>query len=283
MKKWNLIVDVAQCSYCNNCTMAEKDEYEGNTFPGYSVPQPRHGHYWIRLQRRERGSGSLMDVAYLPTMCNQCDRPPCLGAAPPGAVYKRPDGIVMIDPVKAKGQKQLVEACPYGHIWWNEEQQVPQKYFFDAHLLDQGWTAPRAVKVCACGALEAAHVTDEEMQTRATAERLEVLRPELGTRPRVWYRNLYRFTREHIAGSVVTVVHGLEEVCESAAVTLLKDGETVASAVTDFFGDFKFDALEPESGSYVVRAEWKGMAKETTARLGQSVNVGVILLAASGT
>ena len=32
---------------------------------------------------------------------------------------------MLIDPVKAKGRKDLVDTCPYGHIWWNEEYQVP--------------------------------------------------------------------------------------------------------------------------------------------------------------
>ena len=32
--------------------------------------------------------------------------------------------------MKAKGQKQLVDACPYGHIWWNEELQIPQHHLF---------------------------------------------------------------------------------------------------------------------------------------------------------
>ncbi len=282
MKKWNLIVDVANCSYCNNCTMAEKDEYDGNTFPGYSLPQPRHGHHWINLLRRERGAGSLMDVAYLPTMCNQCDNAPCMLAAQPGVMYRRPDGIVMIDPVKAKGQKQLVDACPYGHIWWNEEQQVPQKYFFDAHLLDQGWTAPRAVKVCASGSLTIAHVTDAEMQARADSEKLEVLCPELGTRPRIWYKNLHRFTKEFIAGSIVTVIDGAEEVCPDATVTLLRDGHAVATETTDYFGDFKFDALAPDSGAYTVQVQWNDLSALVPVTLSRSVNLGVIMLAAQG-
>ena len=181
MKKWNLIVDVANCSNCNNCAMAVKDEYEGNVFPGYSLPQPRHGHHWVNILSRERGSGSLMDAAYLPTTCNQCDDAPCVAAATNGALYKRPDGIVMIDPARSKGQKQLVDACPYGHIWWNEELSVPQKYSFDAHLLDKGWKEPRISQVCASGCLSVVKCEDEEMLAKAKAEQLEGLRPELGT------------------------------------------------------------------------------------------------------
>ena len=69
------------------------------------------------------------------------------------AVYRRQDGIVMIDPVKAKGQKQIVTACPYRVIEWNEEKQIPQKCTFCAHLLDKGEKEPRCVESCPTGAL----------------------------------------------------------------------------------------------------------------------------------
>jgi len=282
VKKWNLIVDVANCTNCNNCFMADKDEYDGNTFPGYTFPQPRHGHRWIDIHRRERGSGSLMDVAYLPTMCNQCDDAPCIAAATNNAVYKREDGIVMIDPVRAKDQNQLVEACPYGHIWWNEEHRVPQKWFFDAHLLDMGWSGPRCVQVCASGCLSAARLEDEEMQAKAAAEKLEVLKPDLGTRPRVWYKNLFRFTREHIAGSVATVIAGHEEVCAGASVTLLKNGAKIAGQSTDFFGDFKFDDLTSGSGAYSMHVQWRDLTGGAAVELAGSVNLGVIMLAGNG-
>ena len=120
MNKWNLIVDVAECTNCNLCTLAAMDEYVGNEFPGYSAPMPKHGHKWIDILQKERGQLPMIDIAYVPTMCNHCDNAPCV-AKGGGAVTKRADGIVLIDPVKAKGRKDLVDACPYGHIWWNEE------------------------------------------------------------------------------------------------------------------------------------------------------------------
>ncbi len=36
MKKWNMIIDVAECTNCNLCTLATMDEYVGNDWPGYS-------------------------------------------------------------------------------------------------------------------------------------------------------------------------------------------------------------------------------------------------------
>mgnify|MGYP003301204165 CR=1 FL=1 len=111
MKKWNLIVDVENCTNCNVCTLAVQDEHVGNSFPGYAEEMPKHGHRWIEIMRKERGAGSATDVAYLPTMCQHCDDAPCMKAAP-DAVSKRPDGIVIIDPVKAKGRKDLVVVVP---------------------------------------------------------------------------------------------------------------------------------------------------------------------------
>ena len=125
MSKWNLIIDVAECTNCNNCTLATMDEYVGNEFPGYAAPMPKHGHRWIDIKQKERGQCPMMDIAYVPTTCNHCDNAPCIAAAKDGAITKRPDGIVVIDPVKSKGQKQLVDACPYGAIWWNDELRHP--------------------------------------------------------------------------------------------------------------------------------------------------------------
>lgn len=92
-----------------------------------------------------------------------CDDAPCIAAAP-DAVRKREDGIVIIDPELARGRREIVDACPYGAVWWNEYKQVPQHWIFDAHLLDAGWSEPRCVTVCATGALRSVCLEDGEMQ-----------------------------------------------------------------------------------------------------------------------
>jgi Fe-S-cluster-containing dehydrogenase component len=138
MKKWNLIIDVGKCHDCNNCFLACKDEHVGNDWPPHSAGQPWHGQRWMNIMRKERGQYPLVDVAYRPTPCMHCDRPHCMEAAGNRAVHKRDDGIVIIDPEKARGQKGLVDACPYGATWWNEEKELPQKCTFCAHLLDDG-------------------------------------------------------------------------------------------------------------------------------------------------
>lgn len=278
MSKWNLIVDVANCTNCNLCTLALQDEHVGNGFPGYAEEMPKHGHRWIDIKRRERGSPPMTDVAYLPVMCQHCDDAPCIAAAENDAIQKHPDGIVLIDPEKAKGQKQIVDACPYGAVWWNEDKQLPQHWFFDAHLLDAGWEEPRCVTVCATGALKAVKVEDTEMARIAEVEGLEPLRPDLATRPRVHYRNLWRYTKCFIGGTVSAERDGLVDCHEGAHVTLSRDSQTLAEAVTDCFGDFKFDRLDPGDG-YAVRIAADGFdPKSIDLRLGESVNIGEIRL-----
>ena len=281
MKKWNLIVDVAKCTNCNCCTLASQDEHVGNEFAGYSAPMPKHGHRWIDIHSKERGSGPLMDVAYLPVMCQHCDDAPCMKAAKNGAVTKRPDGIVHIDPVKAKGQKAIAEACPYGAVKWNEELQLPQHWFFDAHLLDRGWAEPRCVTVCATGALKSVKVTDEEMAEIKSREGLRELQPESATKPRVHYKNLDRYTHEFVGGTIIKTVNGVTDCVANAKIKLEASGSVVGEAVTDAYGEFKIEGLKPDSGRYRVVVEVAGReTKRIDLELRKSVYLGRIDLAA---
>lgn len=276
MKKWNLIIDVAECTNCHLCTLATMDEYVGNEWPGVAAPMPRHGHHWINILQKERGQATMIDIAYVPTMCNHCDDAPCMKADKGGAVKKRDDGIVIIDPVKAKGRKDLVDSCPYGHIWWNEELQLPQAWPFDAHLLDQGWDKTRGQQSCPTGAMRAIKVEDEEMARLVREQELEVMRPELGTKPRVYYRNLWRYTKCFIGGSVSAEANGVVDCVEGAHVRLLKDGRVIAECRTDNYGDFKFDRLDENSGRYSVEVTAAGRTKTVEAVLGVSINLGEI-------
>jgi Fe-S-cluster-containing dehydrogenase component len=277
MKKWNMIIDVAECTNCNLCTLSAMDEYVGNDWPGYSAPMPKHGHKWINILQKERGQVPMIDIAYVPTMCNHCDDAPCMKAARDGAIQKRADGIVIIDPVKAKGQRQLVDACPYGHIWWNEELQLPQHWTFDAHLIDRGWQQTRGQQSCPTGAMRAICVEDEEMAKMALDEELEVIKPELRTMPRVYYRNLWRYSTCFIGGTISAEANGVVDCVEGAGVRLVKDGRCIAEARSDNYGDFKFDKLEENSGRYVVEViAARRPTKVVEATLGASVNLGEI-------
>ena len=252
--KWNMIVDIERCNNCRACFLAVKDEFTGNDFPGYAAGQPSQGHHWLDIERKERGSYPLVDAHFMPVMCNHCDDAPCMKVAKDGAIRKRDDGIVIIDPVKARGQKQIVDACPYGAVSWNEERQLPQAWIFDAHLLDSGWTRTRVEQCCPTDVFRSLKVEDAEMQRIAAQEGLGVLRPELGTRPRVYYKNLHLMTSCFVGGSVVTLVDGVEDCAPNVTVTVRRNGRDAGSAVTDIFGEFRIDGLAPGSGQYQLEA-----------------------------
>ncbi len=280
MKKWNLVIDIAKCFNCHCCTLACHDEYHDNEFPGYAHGMAKHGQNWIRIAQRETGTVPVVEVSYLPTMCNHCDKPPCLEAAHDGAVVKREDGIVIIVPEKARGQKQIVQACPYGAVHWNEERQLPQAWPFDAHLLDNGWKRTRGAQSCPTRAMHVLHVEDEEMQRIVAAEGLEVLNPEYGTAPRVYYRNLQRFRSVFIGGTVAADVAGVLDCVEGAQVTLESAGRTVATARSDAFGDFRFSDLDIDSGTYrivVADPRFTPESREVELRR-ESVHLGCIEL-----
>lgn len=282
MKKWNLVIDVAKCFNCNNCALAAHDEYHGNEHPGVAAEMPRQGHRWIDVIQRERGHYPMIDVVSMPVTCNHCDDAPCIKAARDGAVTKRPDGIVIIDPVKARGQRQIVDACPYGAVWWNEEKELPQAWPFDAHLLDSGWTKTRASQACPTEAIRTVHVSDAEMRRMAEEEGLEILHPEFGTRPRVYYRNLDLFTKAFAGGSLVGEIEGVVECIAGAKVALSRDGRQIGQTLSDTFGDFRFDGLPQHSGPYQIDIDAPGFAlRSIEVSLGASIYLGLINLGAA--
>ena len=68
-----------------------------------------------------------MKVLYvLPVLCQHCDDAPCMAACQAKAIYKREDGLVIIDPAKCTGLKSYVDACPYGAIYFNETLSWPR-------------------------------------------------------------------------------------------------------------------------------------------------------------
>jgi Fe-S-cluster-containing dehydrogenase component len=277
MKKWNLVIDGPKCFNCNACTMALHDEYFGNDFPGYAAEMPKHGHRWIDIRQREHGQLPMVEVAYLPVTCNHCDDAPCIKAAREGAITKRADGIVIIDPVKAQGQYQLVDACPYGAIWWNEDKHLPQAWPFDAHLLDQGWTKTRGAQVCPTQAMRALHVEDEEMRKIVEQEGLEVLHPEYGTKPRVYYKNLARFFKFFVGGTLAGDIGGVVECIEGARIVLRQGEKTLAETRSDPYGDFKFQGLD-ESAYRIEIADDRFAPRTLEFNLRESFYLGTLAL-----
>ena len=261
-KQRYMVIDISLCHDCNNCFIACKDEFVMNDWLPYSKAQPRHGHRWMNIERKERGQFPRVDCAFLPMPCQHCQDAPCVKENE-SFIWKRDDGVVLIDPIKAEGQKDVVGCCPYGAIYWNEEENIPQKCTMCAHLLDNGWEIPRCAHSCPTGAIEFYTVEEEEIDKLISDEKLVQYRPELMTNPNVYYKNLYRYTKCFITGGVSES----GECAEGVKVTL--SGDSIAEQYTNYFGEFKFDELMP--GNYVLSISGKKVHSITIAG---SVNVG---------
>jgi len=253
MAKYGMVIDVSKCTGCYGCFIACKDEHCGNDFPPYALSQPNMGHFWMRIIEKERGKYPKVKADYIPVPCMHCDKAPCVEAADNNAVYRRPDGIVIIDPEKSKNKKDIVKSCPYRVIYWNEEKGIPQKCTFCAHLLDQGWKEPRCVEVCPTGALTFGNLDDpnSEVAKLLSSAATETLHPEYGIKEKVAYIAL---PKKFVAG---TVIFGDTDECgRNAVVTLTSNGKKW-SAKADIFGDFEFDGLE-EHKKFSVKIEHPG-------------------------
>jgi Fe-S-cluster-containing dehydrogenase component len=240
------IIDINKCVGCYDCQVGCKDEHCGNDWSPYAKEQPLTGQFWLKLNEYERGARPHIKVTYVPVLCMHCDNAPCMKAAP-DAVYKREDGLVIIDPEKARGNRRLVDSCPYHSIYWNEELQTPQKCTGCAHLIDRGWpiSVPRCLDNCHVDVYQFGE--EDELDLTGT----EVLHPEYGTRPRVYYRGL---PKKFVAGTVYDPV--IKEVVIGAACTLSGESGTFATT-TDNFGDFWLRDLPDGDFTLTIEAEGK--------------------------
>jgi Fe-S-cluster-containing dehydrogenase component len=279
MTRYGMVIDVSRCNGCYNCFIACKDEYCGNDYPPYSLSQPMTGQFWMRLREKERGKYPKVKVAYTAIPCMHCDSPSCVKLAPEGAIYKRNDGIVIIDPVKAAGHKELVSTCPYRVIYWNEEKLTPQKCTMCAHLLDDGWKEPRCVEACPTGALLFGDLDDpgSDVAQLVASGKTEPLNSEYRMKEKVHYIGL---PRRFVAGAVV---FGDSDACaENVNITVTGEGEK-RSVLTNNYGDFEFEDLAPDK-NYSVKVEVQGYKTRTfEVKTATDVYLGDIFLAKSGT
>lgn len=274
MARYGMVVDATKCNGCYNCFLACKDEYCGNDHPPYSVSQPMTGHFWMGIREKERGKYPKVKVAYTAVPCMHCENATCVEASQDGAVYRRNDGIVLIDPVKALGQKDLVSTCPYRVIYWNEERQVPQKCTLCAHLLDGGWKEPRCVEACPTGALVFGDMEDPDSGiSRAMASGMtEALHEEYGLMEKVRYIGL---PKRFVAGAVV---FGDTDECAVGISVTLGSGGAEKTVLTDNFGDFEFEDL-PAGETYEVKVKAPGYAgREFAVRTTIDIYLGDIVL-----
>ena len=279
MPRYGISIDVTRCTGCYACFLACKDEFVGNDYLPVAAAQPSEGPAWLRIEELTHGTGTNVKVDYTTVMCQHCQDAPCIKPEFGDAVYRRADGIVIIDPVKAKGNKKIAESCPYGAIQWNETAQLAQKCNMCAQMIDAGERTTRCVETCPTQAMVFGDMDDPKsavsLAIAEKAGKYESLNPEFGAKPTVQYFGL---PRPFIAGEVI-LADKQGECASGAKVTLnAKAGAKSAVTTTDFLGDFEFKNLAA-GAEYTLLAECEGYkAKQIAVRVDASLNVGEIVL-----
>ena len=200
--EWCMVIDLRRCDGCGKCTEACQQTHY------LSEDQE-----WIKVYKMPGADGQTY---YMPRLCMQCARPPCVRVCPVAATYQNAEGVVLVDQNKCIGCRTCMAACPYEarYFNWNDpppapallqqampEFPVPQqrgtvgKCILCVHNTDVG-KLPACVAACSMEALYIGDFKSDVMtnghDTRVLSQYLrdnDVVRykDELGTEPRVYY------------------------------------------------------------------------------------------------
>lgn len=207
--EWAFIVDTMACIGCGRCVRACKEEnnvpfepecnrtwverYVQTVDGEVYVDSPDGGiHGFASWEDNRRYEG--LDIAksfFVPKLCNQCARPPCVQVCPVAATYQTEDGVVLVNRDKCIGCRYCIQACPYGARYLDPYEHVADKCTWCYHRISRG-LLPACVTVCPVGARKFGDLRDPDSEvSRIMNElRLYVLKGDLGTKPRVRYTEL---------------------------------------------------------------------------------------------
>ncbi|MFP4237525.1 MAG: 4Fe-4S dicluster domain-containing protein [Desulfonatronovibrio sp.] len=121
--------------------------------------------------------------------CMHCSDPACVEACPNKAIYKRDDGIVLINQDLCKGHKGCVLACPYKRIFWNKALNSAEKCHFCFSRVEED-KPPMCVISCTAKAIFSGDVNDENSRVYKLVRDYKValpLHPEYGTSPNIYF------------------------------------------------------------------------------------------------
>ena len=269
MGKKVFVIDLAMCNGCHSCHIGCKDEHVANDWSPIAKPMPEIDHFWFKLKEKVRGTVPKVKVAYRPHFCMHCDDPPCMKVCRfEGVKYKRDDGLVIIDPTKCKGCRLCIDECPYEAIYFNKDLNIAQKCTGCAHLLDQGWKETRCSDNCPTLCIK---IMDEG-DAKDLIAKAEVMKPELGTKPRVYYLNV---PKKFIAGTVYDPVE--DEVIIGGECKLTGGGKTY-DVKSNHFGDFWFNDIPDGVYKLEIKAGGKSKVFDNLDVTEEDINLGDIAL-----
>jgi tetrathionate reductase subunit B len=197
-------IQIDKCIGCGRCVEACKDENDVPKEPFYFRTWVER--YIIRqddsvtvqnIDGRIKGTEEAVserDVLrsfFVPKLCNQCDRPPCVQVCPVGATFKTADGVILVDDQRCIGCRYCIQACPYGARYINPVTETADKCTFCYHRVTQG-LLPACVEVCPTQAriFGDVHATASPLARFRRMNKLHVLKASLNTEPKVSYSNL---------------------------------------------------------------------------------------------
>lgn len=203
---WGFAVDITKCIGCGKCVLACKLENH--------VPmEPDSYRTWVeRYVITENGEAlkdspdagiagfpplsenpsyqglQIKESFFVPKLCNQCENPPCVPVCPVRATYVTKDGVILVDEKRCIGCKYCMVACPYGVRYLHPVTKVADKCTFCYHRLAKG-LLPACVQVCPTQARIFGDLRDPESPVSKLLgqQSVQVLRPEQGTKPKVYY------------------------------------------------------------------------------------------------
>lgn len=222
MTRWGMVIDLERCTGCGAC-MAACHQENNLAAVGEEECARDRGFYWLRLLRQVSGSGSNLEVRYLPQLCVQCDDPPCVKVCPVHATYLGEEGIVGQIYSRCIGCRYCMAACPYNakvFNWYEPEwpgafkqkanpdvsfrsHGVVEKCTFCHHRVNRareqaraedreirdGEVVPACAESCPAQAIVFGDLDDPESRVSTLARSPRALRPheDLGTNPKVFY------------------------------------------------------------------------------------------------
>jgi len=174
------VIDHSRCIGCHACTVACKSE---NQVPVGSFRT------WVKYT--EEGEFPAVKRSFAVLRCNQCTAAPCVTICPTGALKKRADGIVDVDPKICIGCKSCMQGCPYDALYINPDKGTAEKCHFCAHRAEQG-LAPACAIVCPTEAIIPGDFDDPESRVSRLRREfgLTARKTEARTGPNVFYRDV---------------------------------------------------------------------------------------------
>jgi Fe-S-cluster-containing dehydrogenase component len=185
-----MAIDLAACVGCAACAVACKLENE--------VPAGVQ-RLWIRLE--EGGAFPNPSAWFRPEQCQHCSEPACVAVCPTGASYVGEWGLVLVEAETCIACGACVAACPYDARHFDPRGFVSKCSFCD-HRVAEG-RPPACVETCPTLCRTFGDLDDPSSEVAiavAEARRIDVMKPEVGTHPNVYYLNAPRpFCSEVVA------------------------------------------------------------------------------------